>query len=198
MMWLRAASVILVLVSAGSGAADKDGRFAIRGPGLLTCAEYVQARAARSPLYHQFGGWLDGYLTGVNQHRAATYDITTFETTELLALVIDNHCSSHPQDHVFTVMNSIVALLDEARLRQGSPSVEVTVGPRSARLYAEAVRRAQAELARLKLYGGAQDGNFTAATEQALAAFQRAQSLEPTGFPDQTTLWRLLRREAPR
>jgi hypothetical protein len=89
MAWFRTASVILALVSTGSGAADKDGRFAIRGPGLMTCGEYVQAREARSPLYHQFGGWLDGYLTGVNQYRAATYDITTFETTELLALVID-------------------------------------------------------------------------------------------------------------
>jgi hypothetical protein len=194
---LAAVTLVLLSTAVPTLAADADGRFSIRGQGLLTCEHYVRAREAKSALYHQFGGWIDGYLTGVNQYRGATYDITTFETTELLALVVDNHCRRNPKDHFFTVVNSIVARLEPDRLQQGSSSVEVTVGARAVRLYPETLRRAQGELARLGHYRGVPDGKFSEATQTALTAFQRAQGLEPTGFPDQATLWRLLRREAP-
>ena len=40
---------------------------------------------------------------------------------------------------------------------------------------------------------GAVDGRFTDATRSALIAFQSGLDFETTGFPDQTTLWRLLR-----
>jgi len=50
------------------------------------------------------------------------------------------------------------------------------------------------DLTRLGLYKDQIDGRFTDATKSALIAFQSDNNFEMTGFPDQTTLWRLLRK----
>ena len=101
-----------LLLTAGQ-AADITDRFSIRGAGLLTCDIYVSERAERSEAYLMIGGWLDGYITGVNQYAPDTYDVTSFESTELLSIIIDNHCQQNPEDRLFSVVNSILAELHD-------------------------------------------------------------------------------------
>jgi len=48
--------------------------------------------------------WVDGYITGINQYAENAYDISPFESTELLMIVIDEHCRDHPKDPVFGVL----------------------------------------------------------------------------------------------
>jgi len=189
--WL---GLLAVLAAWPVAAADGAGRFSIRGAGLLTCDIYVKERAKKSSAYAMIGGWLDGYITGLNQFSSETYDVTSFESTELLAYILETHCRDNPVDRLFPVVNTIFAKLNEDRLRTGSPIVAVRVGEREVPLYREVVRRMQEELKRRGHYRGEPTGEFETATEKAVAAFQRAQKLTPTGFPDQTTLWRLLRR----
>ena len=61
-------------------------------------------------------------------------------------------------------------------------------------MYAEVLQRVQDRLSALGLYQGEREPQFGEKTREALTAFQRNSDLQPTGLPDQATLWRLLRR----
>lgn len=192
--WIGLLCWTLAAASAHAWGADGEGRFSIRGAGLLTCNIYVKEREQQSNAYYMIGGWLDGYITARNQFSPTTYDVTSFESTELLTVIIDNHCKKNPKDRLFSVVNTILTRLHDDRLRTGSFFVNVRVGDRQIQLYREVVRRMQKELKGRRYYNGDVDGRFGPGTQKAIAAFQRAQGLKPTGFPDQTTLWQLLRR----
>jgi hypothetical protein len=193
---LRACLALLgSVVAFTASAADGTGSFSVRGAGLLTCDIFVKERAQQSRAYLMIGGWLDGYINGLNQYAPETYDIVSFESTELLAVIIAEHCQAHPKDRLFSVVNTIVIRLGDDRIRERSPLTAVKVGKYETRLYEETLRRVQRALSERGHFSGQLTGSWDDKTERALRAFQRASDLQATGFPDQKTLWRLLRRE---
>jgi len=173
-------------------AADNDGKFSIRGAGLLKCSAYVAAREERSDLYYLVGGWLDGYITARNQFLGDTFDATTYESSELLLLVMENHCRSHPEDGMFAVVNTLLGRIHPDRMRSSAPMVTVEAGERRISLYQQTVNRVRRALIEQGLLDGPPAGGFDQSARAALAAFQKQAGFEPTGFPDQATLWRLL------
>lgn len=176
----------------GAAAADDKGQFGVRGAGLVKCAVFESEREARSQVYQIVGAWMDGYITGSNQHADDTYDVVSFESTEMLAAVVSENCKKNPEAPVFAVLRAVIAQAGKNRLRAPSRQVEVAVGERKALLYEEVLRRVQQKLAAAGLYRGPIDGKYDANTQKALQAFQTSAKLQPTGFPDQVTLWRLL------
>ncbi len=176
-------------------AVDSENRYSIRGAGLLTCENYIIEREKKSDAYFMIGGWIDGFITGVNQYMANTYDVTSFESTELLALIIQRHCKKNPEDRLYSVIHTILSKLHEDRIKQGSALVTVKVGDKQTQLYREVIRRIQQALTKRELYMGQEDGQFSPDLEKAIKLFQRRKKMKPTGFPDQSTLWKLLRRE---
>lgn len=190
---IRLAICILLLQTGAAFAADGDNRFAMKGAGFLPCQAYLAAREARTSAYYMIGGWVEGYISAHNRYAADTYDITSFESLELLLAVIETHCEANPGHRLHGVVNAILVALEPHRLRQESPRVRIAEGERKTTLSRETIRRVQAKLAEHGLYGNETDGRFTEATRTALMAFQSDLDFEMTGFPDQTTLWRLLR-----
>lgn len=184
-----------LLLSQGAPAADNEGQYGVRGAGLVSCAVFERERATRSDVYHVVAGWIDGYITGVNQYAEDTYDATSFESTELLAALIGEHCEKHPETPVFTAVNTLVKQIAEDRLRAPSEKVIVAVDDRKALLYEEAVRRVHEKLSQRGFYRGEITGTYDQKSEEAMGAFQKSIDLEPTGFPDQLTLWRLYREQ---
>lgn len=182
-----------LLVTQGAFAADDTGQYALRGAGLLTCAIYEKERAAKSEAYLMTAGWIDGYLTGSNQYAPETYDLLSFETTELITAILAKHCKNNPTDRVFAVLKSLLKKLNQDRLQSFSKKAEVTVGDRKIAHYVEVLKRIQKVLASKGLYKGKITGNYDQATTAAMKNFQESVKLKPTGFPDQLTLWRLLR-----
>jgi murein L,D-transpeptidase YcbB/YkuD len=135
--------------------------------------------------------WMDGYITGVNQHAADTYDIASFESTELFAALVSENCKEHPDTPVFAVVNSLIAQSTPNRLVAPSEKVTVTVGDNKVALYQEVVRRVQEKMTAAGFYDGKVDGTYDSQVQEAMGAFQKSIGLQPTGFPDQLTLWRL-------
>lgn len=174
-------------------ASDQNGEFALKGAGFLPCQVYVQEREKESSIYYMIGGWLEGFLSAHNRYTEQTYDVTSFETLELLLSVIRNHCKSNPNDRLYTVINSVIIKLHPQRVVMESPKVAIAEGERQTQLYRETIRRMQERLAALGLFKDEADGRYTDATRSALIAFQSDIEFETTGFPDQTTLWRLFR-----
>lgn len=191
---IRILLVLLAAHTAGAGAADDSGQFALKGAGLLPCEVYAAERDKRSTTYYLIGGWVEGYVSGYNRFAADTYDITSYESLELLLNIMQQHCQKRPKDRLYPLVNSILADLHAKRIKSQVDSVEIKLGKRKTYLYRETIRRMQGELADRKLYQGSIDGRFSAETSKALAAFQTDIKFTATGFPDQATLWRLLRR----
>jgi len=183
----------LLFHSSVAAAADNEARFAMKGAGFLPCQTFTKAREDRSTLYYMIGGWVEGYVSAHNRYARDTFDILSFESLELLMSVIQNHCRTNPKDRLHGVLNGLLVSLAPDRLRAVSPRVQITDGDRQTALRRETIRRIQSRLQKRGLYQGAIDGRFTDATRSALIAFQSDLDFETTGFPDQTTLWRLLR-----
>ncbi|WP_405224900.1 peptidoglycan-binding domain-containing protein [Lentisalinibacter sediminis] len=182
----------LGLLAAGPAfAGDGEARHAVRGAGVVDCASFLAEKGAASDAYVMMGGWIDGYITAYNQLSESTYDITTFQSTELLVRVIEGHCEDNPEHRLFTVVSSIAEQLREQRLREASPILNVRVDGKATRLYRETVARMQARLGEEGHYDGKASGNYDAATLEAVQSYQASIGYEPTGFPDQATLWKL-------
>ena len=186
-------AVIFGFYLPGTYGADRGGQFAIKGAGLLTCEQFVKARSERGEVYMLFGGWLEGYMTGVNQYSPDTYDISSWESTDLLASIIGEHCEKNRDHRFFQVVNSILGLLKQHRLTDSSSKVFVKSGNDVAWVYRDTLRRIQTVLKDKGHYRGAANGELNAETQQALEAYQRQKGLQVTGMPDQLTLWSLLR-----
>ncbi|WP_198263067.1 peptidoglycan-binding domain-containing protein [sulfur-oxidizing endosymbiont of Gigantopelta aegis] len=185
--------LIASLLSQGAIAADKLGQFGIRGAGLISCQIYENERKAKADVYLMAAAWIDGYITATNEHVDDTYDILSFETTELLTEVLDKHCKKNPNDAVITVIRALLAKLRDDRLQFYSKKIEISIGERQVSLYIETLKRIQQHLKSAGFYKGKINGKYDQEMLIAMQAYQQSIAFKPTGFPDQATLWRLLR-----
>ena len=169
-------------------AADADGHFAIKGLGLQSCADYLAAREAQSPQYHQFGGWMNGYLSASNRYEDDTFDLVPWQSTGMLAAWLASVCEENRDAQFVRVVALLVNALGEERLRARSAVVEYETDEGTDYVYAEVLRRAQQRLADAGLYAGPINGALDSATKDALRRFQAERDLAATGLPDQRTL----------
>lgn len=186
-------SAAFFLFAADVQPADKQGQYAIRGAGLITCALYTQERAARGDVYLMTAAWADGYITGINQHAPQTYDLLSFEGTELLMAILDEHCKTNPTDPVFAVLASLFKKLWPDRVTGKSDKTAIVIAEREAKHYVELIKRVQKRLQAKRLYSGEISGKYSPQTIEAMKRFQKSIGFATTGFPDQLTLWRLMR-----
>lgn len=188
---ILAAALLLPATEARS--ADEKGQHAVRGAGLISCALYTQEREAKGDVYLVTAAWIDGYVTGINQHASKTYDLLSFEGTELLTAIIAQHCHDNPTDPVFGVLTKLFEQIESDRLKEKSEKVLISLAGREVSHYKELIRRLQRELQDKGLYDGAIHGDYSPDTAKAVRQFQESIGFEATGFPDQLTLWRLMR-----
>lgn len=186
-------AVVLVASLARVEAADSEGLYAIRGAGLGTCEQYIQEREAESPVYYLFVGWVEGYLTAVNRHLEGTYDVASWESTDILAAYLAEHCQQNLEQPFHVAVLGMQQALGSDRLEERSPRVEASAGERRVVIYQETLKRAQARLAELGHYDGPLDGVYGPGTRKAFEVYQEQSGLTVTGLPDQPTLFRLLR-----
>ncbi|HZX72458.1 MAG TPA: peptidoglycan-binding domain-containing protein [Rhodanobacter sp.] len=186
-----AISIVALAPVHGATAADQKGEYGIRGAGLVSCQTYNQEREARSRAYDVIGGWIDGYITGINQYAGDTYDAAPFETTELYAALVSEYCKKQPETTVFAVVNSLIKYHWKDRLLASSPKAEVVVGKQKVMLYVEVIRQIQQRLSQRGFYHGKVADSYEPAVQKAMGAFQSSIHFKPTGFPDEASLWQL-------
>jgi hypothetical protein len=173
-------------------AADAAGKYALRGAGLTRCKSFLDAYEKKGPQAHLFFGWIDGYISGLNELSADTYDKTPWQSTELLAEVVRRACKRSPAEYFFSELRSVVAAMDEQRLATGEEKKVLEIGEGRAVVYPDTLRRAQVALKKLGHYGGDTHGRFDPATHAAIVSFQTAKVIPVTGLPGPITLWALL------
>ena len=188
-----AAVFACILISFNATAADRGGQFAVEGAGLGSCEHFIEARSNGDAAFHQYVGWLTGYLTAMNQYSPNTFDIAPWQSIDLLVALAEQHCRKNLKNNFLQVAIFMVIALKEDRLQEMSPAVVVKVGDTSLILYREVLRRIQHVLKRRGTYDGDLDGQFDPGTQNAIEIFQKEEQLPVTGLPDQITLLRLLR-----
>lgn len=172
-------------------AGDQTGNFAVHGAGLIDCATFLREKEEQSEAYVMIGGWIDGYMTAFNQLSERTYDITPYQSTEMLVTVIENHCLQFGDHRLFTVVTSMAEQLREDRLSQRSELITIRVDDKDTRLYKETIRRMQLQLQEQGHLKESATGRFDTPTLNAVKSYQESIDYVPTGFPDQATLWKL-------
>lgn len=184
--------VILGLFAPGLlHAMDDQGNFAIKGAGVTSCAQYTKVLDAKSPELYLFIGWIDGYLTGVNQFQAEAFDVAPWQATELLAQLLSQYCEQRPDAQFMLAATRLLQSMFPGRLRTSSEPVEMESGAKTAFLYKAVLKRVQEALVE-RGYDISTDGAYGPQTEDALEAVQRENDINVTGLPDQQTLMLLL------
>lgn len=174
-------------------AADSAGQFAVKGVGLQSCRQFVNAQASRSTDLVRFRSWLEGYLSAVNRYEPQTYDSAPWGTTGVFSAIFEGHCRNNPNERFVDAAQRLVVTLKADRLVSKSPMMTVRAGGRNTQIYQEVLRRVQVKLADRGLYRDQPDGRFGPKTEGALATFQISEGLPGTGAPDPLTVWKLIR-----
>lgn len=174
-------------------AADGKGVYAIDGGGGAACKAFTDARKAGNERAGDlFAGWLDGYVSAANQTSPETFDLTPWQTSELLLALLARYCETYPDDRFEIAVNNLLRALRPQRLSTQSEQIIVGGEGKGIAIYREVLRRAQQSLAAQGLYSSAIDGNYGDSTRKALTAFQEKNALKVTGLPDMETLYRLL------
>ncbi len=190
---LASLAIAFAILAVPAMAADSAGQFAVRGVGRANCEQFLKALNEKSDVRLVFAGWIDGYLTGVNQYSPNTFDVAPWESTEVIGRLLKKNCERNPSQGFFALLNSVALVFKEERLSESSPRIAARNGDKAVAVYKATLEKVQQKLKERGHYSGAVDGAFGPATKTAIEAFQQAEGLKVTGLPDQLTLWRLLR-----
>lgn len=194
---LTGALVAAAAAPAPVGAADGSGRFALRGVGLATCEQFLQAAEERQENILLAGGWLEGYMTAINQLMPETFDIAPWQNTDTVLALVKHNCERNREQRFFAVVTAMIEFLAENRLKEQSDRVIAEADGQRVALYSEIMKDVQQNLIDKGHLQGNADGQFGAKTKAALEEFQKKENLQVTGLPDQVTLWRLISEQAP-
>lgn len=161
------------------------------GRGLAPCSALTEAYRQEAPERFLFAGWLNGYLTALQQADPETFDLAPWQPTNFLVRYTLRYCAENP-DQPFIAAATLANALREHRLTAPSDPILLQAEGRTGRYYQETLRQVEARLNALGLANVKADGTFDAESYKALKAFQRQNGLEETGLPDLKTLLKLL------
>jgi hypothetical protein len=173
-------------------AEDATGEFAIKGAGLQTCAGLTQAWDNKTSDIALYLGWIDGYMTGMNQYQPETFDVAPWQTSTTLLGLTKRLCDQSDKNaRIMDVFNKLMTDFRPARLREKTDATALTTEGQAVVLYTETVVRLQRRLADEGFDPITRNGTLDQATLDALTAFQADRGMPETGLPDQNTLFAL-------
>jgi hypothetical protein len=189
---LAVTSALVICLSPAANAADKDGRFSVRGLGGSKCSDLAAAVSQKNTaLIQAYSAWLGGYLTASNRLISQTFDVVPSTSATDAVGLVSVVCQANPTNLVESATYQALEAMNSIRIRQDSPLVTVQEGGKSLVIRQEALITVQTELTRAGLFNGAADGKASPALAQAVRAFQKAQKLPESGLPDIDVLIRL-------
>jgi len=170
-------------------AADENGSFAVDGVGSQTCRAYIDAIDSKDQrLLAAYASWMQGFVTGYNVLAEETFDITPWQSPELLILKMQSFCNANPETPFVRGVGGLIASLQANRISELSEKVDIRQDGQTLSLYREvldAVRNTLGELGYdVPETSDSYDARFVAAVE----AFQKDKNMPITGLPDQATL----------
>jgi hypothetical protein len=168
-------------------AGDEDGRYAVEGPGRLSCGDF-NALPPSDAVRRDLAVWLTGYFTAHNRLLPKTFDLTPWQTPATVLAMVAQYCEAHPDRIAERAAQELVSHLAELRIQAEAPVLMQRAGDQVTVLYEEVVKSATAALGAAGFAVGPSEDGFA----QAVRRFQKNNGLPETGTLDQATLALLL------
>ena len=182
---------VCFFATSAASAGDREGRFALKGAGAGSCADYIRVARNEDPQLRQYVGWANGYFSRLNQTDVDTFDILPWQSSQLLYLLLADYCSKNPGTNFGAAVYALSKTLRAQRLTEKSAMSEYSAEDTKVTLYREVMRRVQQRLNAVSQVGLAVNGDLDAETIEALKKFQAISGLEPNGVPEEPTLLQL-------
>ena len=187
---LITSALLITLFTQVAIAADANGKFAAKGAATRSCEKFSEDYTSKNQDYYLYGGWLEGYITGFNSFQSNTYDITPWQSVELLLGIIHRECKNKASHRFIEVANSVIQTVAPLRLTSASELEQITYNGQVSYHYAKVLLDMYERLHGMGYLAESLSNEpaFTQAHSDALIAYQKARDITPTGFPDQMTL----------
>jgi len=192
----RVALMILLLLSMGTTAlaGDSDNAYAVKGAGISSCSRFVDTAEKHDNLYLIYGGWIEGYITATNQYLENTFDLSPWQSTQLMLKVAESICRKNPEMQFHQVVTNIMAGLTKQRIEKGGKFVDIN-GDRKYVFQKEVIHRIKKTLNNKGFYDGPINSDYDDALKTSMKAFQKSINQKQTGLPDQGTLFKLFQHD---
>ena len=196
--WRRAfgAPLLLALTLQGGTAlaADAAGKFALKGAGPQKCSALLSAYEKKSGDLALYAGWIDGYLTGLNQAAPETYDLAAWQGADTLLAMTRAACQQMPPEtRVIDAFTQIVLAIRPGRIAQEEGLIALMHDGKGTAVYGSVLIAAKRRLNALGHAVGTENMTFDKTTAAGFQSYQKAEGIPETGLPDQQTLYHLLR-----
>lgn len=185
--------IITLVSSSNSWALDKNGKYAIKGVGNVSCLAFIKMVDEDNPQKFLFAGWLNGYMTAHNQHLKDTFDIVSWENVETMGTYLRTHCKKNPKLSFFQATTQMLSELYDQRIVEFLGAENLGTGKQSQKSYFQVIARVQKRLKELNIYDGVIDGRMTKELTTAVDTFRKQKGIDHREFLDQKVLHALLR-----
>ncbi len=182
-----------LLVATPVYSADKNNAYAIEGAGIAGCTHFLESAKKQDNNYFIFGGWIEGYFTASNQHISNTFDLSPWQSTQLLLKITESICKQNPSLKFNQVVSSIAMDMSNQRLDQGNKFIPINEGNTSYAFQEEVIIRIKQALKKKDFYNGNIDNQYDDSIKKAVKLFQKEVGQPETGLPDQGTLYELFK-----
>ena len=148
----KAAFAAFLATSAGLStclAADVNSaeQFAVEGSGRISCTQFNQAYLNQeSAEYQRIIGFVDGYLTAANRYEPNTFDLSPWHNGVAFGLILNKHCSDHPEDTLVSTRQLMGTSVLPIRLAKLLLLVELGYNQYRTVVYDAIIRRAKVVL----------------------------------------------------
>lgn len=173
-------------------AADSDGNFAVDGMGNLPCAQFASAENRKAPEVIAAIGWMDGYLSAFNQLKPDTYDLTPWQTSNMLAGAVQRVCAQHGDVRLIEAVNALIGQLAPHRMTQATPIRQLDNGGQSIVVYDGILTTLRDRLFQLDYLTDASTPLEDRRLFLAIGHFQADRGMAVTSLPDPQTLMAIL------
>jgi hypothetical protein len=187
-------TLVVILFSFCAVAADEEGAFNTKGAAKRSCSEFASTYSEQGSKTYLYGGWLEGYITAFNALQQKTFDITPWQTTELMLLMLNKHCTDNPDQKFLDATNIMLQAFLPTRMSTRSDIIEMSINDSTIYIY-QTVLDMTVEALESSGYNidtESSDIAFNKSYVDAITQYQRAKGIAVTGFPDQQTLVNLL------
>jgi len=187
---MRFAYLIVLLCLSFNSFGSENSEYAVKGAGAMKCSYFIEETNKNSNNIKLFAGWVEGYLTATNMHSKGTYDVTSFQSTNLILTLANGYCKKNPDDYFLTAINKLILQFGNTRLEEKSERLILKNDNKVAIIYQKTLEMAKAKLNQLG-YKMSKEAEFLASDVKNVLRYQDEQGLVLTGLLDEKTLLHL-------
>jgi hypothetical protein len=192
MRWVL--GMLLACAAVAAQAADEEGRFAADGVGNRTCQQFLDAIEDDERLTVAFASWTEGFMTATNALNDDTFDLTPWQTVEVIMLKMQVFCRNNPDTVYMLGLGQLISTLVPDRLTDSDEIVRVEADGRATFIYRGVLEAVRGKLEERGLTVPKEPGVFDELFVAALRELQGELGIPESGLPDQRTMIALFER----